>query len=158
MYPPPQAKSRFTIGALARQAGVAIDTIRFYEREGLLPSPTRRASGYREYDSGAVGRVRFIRRAKDLGFKLDEIRELLALETDRDNGVEGVKRRASQRLEELNARILQFTEMRDALAQLVEDCPGCGEPECCPILSTLHGEEDGQAPAQTASGCCSGRG
>jgi len=153
-----QGKSRFTIGALARQAGVAIDTIRFYEREGLLPPPERRASGYREYDGGAVARVRFIRRAKDLGFKLEEIRELLALETDRDNGVEGVKRRASQRLQELNARILQFTRMRDALAQLVEDCPGSGEPECCPILSTLHRDEAGQAPAQATPGCCPERG
>lgn len=155
---PAQSKSRFTIGALAKQAGVAIDTIRFYEREGLLPPPKRRASGYREYDNGAVGRVRFIRRAKDLGFKLDEIRELLALETDRDNGVEGVKRRASRRLQELNARIQQFTEMRDALAQLVEECPGSGEPECCPILSTLHGEQEEQAPAQPSQGCCSGHG
>ena len=154
------ATSRFTIGALARQSEVAIDTIRFYEREGLLPAPKRRASGYREYDSGAVGRVRFIRRAKDLGFTLDEIRELLALEADRDNGVEGVKRRASQRLQELSERIRQLTAMRDALAQLVDECPGCGEPECCPILSTLHGEqEQEQEPAREppVRSCCSGQ-
>lgn len=152
------ATSRFTIGALARRSEVAIDTIRFYEREGLLPAPKRRASGYREYDSGAVGRVRFIRRAKDLGFTLDEIRELLALEADRDNGVEGVKRRASQRLQELSERIRQLTAMRDALAQLVDECPGCGEPECCPILSTLHGEQE-QEPAREppVRSCCSGQ-
>lgn len=151
---PPHSRSRFTIGALAQQAGVAVDTLRYYEREGLLPPTTRRASGYREYDTGAVERVRFIRRAKDLGFTLEEIRELLALETDRDNGVEGIKQRASARLEELNERIRQFTGMRDALAKLVEECPGGGEPACCPILSTLHGEQDAPPPGN----CCGHRG
>ncbi|MCT7094655.1 MerR family transcriptional regulator, partial [Salmonella enterica] len=66
-----------TIGAVARRVGVAIDTIRYYEREGLLPEPLRRASGYRSYDEGAVRQLRFIRRAKDLGFTLEEIRDLL---------------------------------------------------------------------------------
>ena len=102
--------------------------------------------------------MRFIRRAKDLGFTLDEIRELLALETDRDNGVEGVKRRASQRLQELNERIRQLTAMRDALAQLVDECPGCGEPQSCPILSTLHGEQAQEdVPAASVRSCCSGQ-
>jgi MerR family copper efflux transcriptional regulator len=72
-----------TIGRIAQSAGVAIDTIRFYEREGLLPAPKRRPSGYREYDESAVSRLRFIRRAKDLGFTLEEIRELFALSADR---------------------------------------------------------------------------
>lgn len=148
------ANSRFTIGALAKQSDVAIDTIRYYEREGLLPTPSRRASGYREYDAVAVERVRFIRRGKELGFTLDEIRDLLALEADRANGVEGIKQRASRRLGELNERIRQLTEMRDVLARLVNECPGCGEPECCPILSSLHGDqaEDAAAPAND---CCS---
>jgi len=131
----------FTIGALAKRAAVAIDTIRYYEREGLLPVPHRRASGYREYDVGAIERVRFIRRAKDLGFTLDEIRDLLMLESDRDHGVEGVKQRAIKRLAELDQRIAQMTEMRDGLALLIEACPGHGEPECCPILSSMHGVE-----------------
>ena len=67
-----------TIGAVAKRVGVAIDTIRYYEREGLLPEPVRRASGYRSYGEGTVAQLRFIRRAKDLGFTLEEIRELLA--------------------------------------------------------------------------------
>ena len=67
-----------TIGTVAKRAGVAIDTIRFYEREGLLPEPLRRASGYRSYNESAISRLRFIRRAKDLGFTLEEIRDLLA--------------------------------------------------------------------------------
>lgn len=131
----------FTIGSLAKKAEVAIDTIRYYEREGLLPQPHRRASGYREYDVNAIERVRFIRRAKELGFTLDEIRDLLMLEGDRDHGVEGVKQRAMKRLAELDQRVLQMTEMRDGLALLIAACPGHGEPECCPILSSMHGVE-----------------
>ncbi len=150
------ATSYFTIGALARKADVAIDTIRYYERERLLPNPERRASGYREYDAGAIERVRFIRRAKELGFTLQEIRDLLALETDRDHGVEGVKQRATKRLEELNQRIVKLTEIRDGLALLVDACPGHGAPECCPILSSMHGAED-EKPAPKAKSCCGAR-
>lgn len=76
---PPAAAPHLTIGAVARAAGIAIDTIRYYEREGLLPVPARRLSGYRDYTPDAVARLRFIRRAKELGFTLEEIRELLAL-------------------------------------------------------------------------------
>lgn len=153
-------RSHFTIGVLAQQSGVAIDTIRYYEREGLLSPAYRRASGYREYDTQSVERMGFILRAKELGFSLDEIRELLALETDRINGVEGVKQRASRRLQELNVRIAQLTEMRDALARLIEACPGCGEPECCPILSSIHGAQpeasDEAAPPSPAPDACCG--
>ncbi|MFT3756738.1 MAG: heavy metal-responsive transcriptional regulator [Pseudoxanthomonas sp.] len=142
----------FTIGALAKQSGVAIDTIRYYEREGLLPPPSRRASGFREYDDSTIERVRFIRRAKDLGFSLDEIRDLLALEHDRTHGVKEIKQRASKRLREMDERIRQLTEMRDSLARLVDACPGDGEPECCPILSNIHGAESASKPAP----CCHG--
>src|ERR1700741_4507457 len=87
-----------TIGTVAKRAGVPIDTIRYYEREGLLPEPLRRASGYRSYNESAISRLRFIRRAKDLGFTLDEIRDLLALSADRHRGVKAVRQRAEQRL------------------------------------------------------------
>lgn len=150
-------QASFTIGGLARQADVAIDTIRYYEREGLLPAPQRRASGYREYDGGAVERVRFIRRAKELGFTLEEIRDLLALSADRQHGVEGIKQRAKRRLDELNERIAQLTAMRDTLAGLVNECPGCGEPESCPILTSIHGDSPllaGAASAAPAAACC----
>lgn len=148
--------THFTIGALARQAGVAIDTIRYYEREQLLPPPVRRPSGYREYDAQAVERVRFIRRAKDLGFSLQEIRDLLALESDRDHGVQGIKQRASKRLDELNQRIAEMTETRDLLSRLVEACPGEGAPECCPILSSMRAPEAAQAAAVPQSKSCCG--
>jgi MerR family copper efflux transcriptional regulator len=135
------AAPTLSIGAVARQAGVAIDTIRYYEREGLLPEPARRASGYRAYDQDAIRRLRFIRRAKDLGFTLEEIRELLALSADRHRGVKGVKQRAQQRLATIDARIAELQRVRDGLGQLIEACPGHGAPERCPILQALAAEE-----------------
>jgi MerR family copper efflux transcriptional regulator len=131
----------FTIGTIAKRVGVAIDTIRYYEREGLLPPPARRASGYRSYDEGALVQLRFIRRAKGLGFTLDEIRELLALSRDRQHGVKAVKRRAQQRLAAIEQRIAELQRVRDGLAQLVASCPGHGKPEECPILRALNNEE-----------------
>ena len=130
-----------TIGTVAKRAGVAIDTIRFYEREGLLPEPLRRASGYRSYDDSAINRLRFIRRAKDLGFTLEEIRDLLALSADRHRGVKAVKQRAAQRLADIDARIAELTRIRQGLEQLIKACPGRGDPEHCPILRALADEE-----------------
>lgn len=131
----------FTIGAVAKRAGVGIDTIRYYEREGLLPRPQRRASGYRSYGDDAVAQLRFIRRAKKLGFTLEEIRDLLSLSRDRQQGVAAVKQRAQQRLVALDARIAELQRVRDGLAQLVKSCSGHGAPEHCPILQALTREE-----------------
>ena len=130
-----------TIGAVAKRVGVAIDTIRYYEREGLLPEPLRRASGYRSYDDSAVRQLRFIRRAKDLGFTLEEIRDLLALSADRQRGVRAVKKRAQERLAAIDARIAELTRVRNGLEQLVDACPGHGSPDQCPILRALADEE-----------------
>ena len=107
--------SSLTIGAVARRVGVAIDTIRYYEREGLLPEPQRRASGYRSYGEGTITQLRFIRRAKDLGFTLEEIRELLALSADRQRGVKAVKQRAQKRLAAIEQRIVELQRVRDGL-------------------------------------------
>ena len=131
----------FTIGTVAKRAGVPIDTIRYYEREGLLPEPLRRASGYRSYNETAVRQLRFIRRAKDLGFTLEEIRDLLALSSDRRGGVKAVRKRAEQRLASIDARIAELMRIRKGLQQLVEACPGHGDPEHCPILRALADEE-----------------
>ncbi len=136
------SSSSLTIGVVAKRVGVAIDTIRYYEREGLLPEPKRRASGYRSYGEGAIAQLRFIRRAKLLGFTLEEIRELLALSADRQHGVKAVKKRAQQRLAAIDERIGELQRVRDGLAQLVESCPGHGVPERCPILRALTDEED----------------
>ncbi len=133
--------AHLSIGVVARRAGIGIDTIRYYEREGLLPAPRRRASGYRDYDTDAITRLRFIRRAKDLGFSLDEIRELLALSTDRERGVKGVKQRAQARLDAVEQRILELKRMQKGLKQLIAACPGHGALEQCPILRALSGAE-----------------
>ena len=136
-----QTSPHITIGAVARRAGVGIDTIRYYEREDLLPPPRRRASGYRDYGPGVVERLRFIRRAKDLGFTLEEIRELLALSTDRERGVKSVKQRAEARLGEIEQRIRELQRVKRGLKQLIDACPGHGALEHCPILRALGGEE-----------------
>jgi MerR family transcriptional regulator, copper efflux regulator len=130
-----------TIGTVAKRAGVPIDTIRYYEREGLLPEPLRRASGYRSYNETTINRLRFIRRAKALGFTLEEIRDLLALSADRHRGVKAVRQRAEQRLASIDARIAELTRVRQGLQQLIEACPGRGNPEQCPILRALIDEE-----------------
>jgi MerR family copper efflux transcriptional regulator len=132
---------RLTIGAVAREADVGVDTVRYYERKGLLPVPSRRLSGYREYDAGTIERLRFIRRGKTLGFTLDEIRELLALSADRERGVRGVKQRAEARLSEIERRIRELRDVRRGLKQLIAACPGHGKLEACPILRAL-GEEN----------------
>ncbi|HMM57285.1 MAG TPA: MerR family DNA-binding protein [Rudaea sp.] len=134
--------THMTIGGAARRVGVGIDTIRYYEREGLLPAPRRRISGYRDYDAGAIERLRFIRRAKALGFTLDEIRELLALSADRERGVRGVKMRAEARLAEVERRIRELQGVRRGLKQLIAACPGHGKLDACPILRALGEEED----------------
>ena len=136
----PSAAHHVTIGAVARQAGVGIDTIRYYEREGLLPTPQRRASGYRDYSRDSVARLRFIRRAKELGFTLADIRELLALSTERERGVGSVKQRAATRLAEVEQRIRELQRMKRGLRQLIDACPGHGALEHCPILRALGGE------------------
>jgi MerR family copper efflux transcriptional regulator len=135
-----QASPHLAIGAVARRAGVGIDTIRYYEREGLLPPPRRRASGYRDYDPVAIDRLQFIRRAKALGFTLEDIRDLLALSADHERGVRGVKQHAQARLEKLDARIAELRRMRRGLVRLIAACPGRGELAACPILHAL-GEE-----------------
>lgn len=127
-----------TIGRLAKQAGVNIDTIRYYERNRLLPEPTRRLSGYREYGPTDVARLRFIMRAKDLGFTLAEIAELLSLSADRD--VRGVKRRAEAHLEQVEHKIKELQRVRRGLKTLVAACPGHGDLEHCPIIAALSKE------------------
>lgn len=134
--------SSLTIGTVAKRAGVPIDTIRYYEREGLLPEPLRRASGYRSYGEGTVAQLRFIRRAKALGFTLEEIRDLLALSADRQRGVKAVKQRAEERLAAIETRIAELQRVRDGLVELVASCPGHGAPEQCPILRALNDEEN----------------
>jgi MerR family copper efflux transcriptional regulator len=128
------------IGELAKRAGVGIDTLRYYEREGLLPAPRRLASGYREYGADVVQRLRFVRRAKGLGFTLPEIRELLAISDHTGEDMATLKASAREKLALIDARLAELQRMREGLATLIDACPGHGAMDSCPILGALAGE------------------
>jgi len=123
------------IGQLAKRGGVGIDTVRYYERNGLLAPHTRLASGYRRYGDIELARLRFIRRAQALGFTLKEIKQLLTLSAQRDVG--RVKRSAQAKLLDVESRIAALVRVRDGLATLIEACPGHGRAADCPILRAL---------------------
>ena len=125
------------IGALAKQANVNIDTVRYYERQGLLPAPQRLMSGYRQYETGDVARLHFVRRAKALGFTLIEIRELLTLSSHREDDMAGMKAAAIEKLADVEDKLTELTRIRDGLKALVASCPGHGTLEQCPILNAL---------------------
>ena len=127
------------IGALARRAGVSIDTVRYYEKSGLLAPQARLASGYRRYSDLQLSRLRFIRRAQNLGFTLKDVRELLGLSKQRD--VARVKRAAEKKLTEVERKISALQRIRTGLAELVTACPGHGQANDCPILKALAAEE-----------------
>jgi MerR family mercuric resistance operon transcriptional regulator len=134
-----------TIGRLARECGATVDTIRYYEREGLLAPPRRSRSGYRLYATDALERLRFIRRAKALGFALDEIRELLALRVDRTKSCGDVRARARAKIADIENRIGNLEQMRSALERLAAACSGAGPTNECPILDALQAGEESQA-------------
>lgn len=125
------------IGELARRASVPIDTVRYYERQGLLPQPPRQPSGYRSFQTSDVVRLSFIKRAKALGFTLDEIRELLALSSRREDDMGSLKQAATQKLAGVEAKLAELTRIRDGLRTLVAACPGHGALDACPILHAL---------------------
>lgn len=127
------------IGQLAKRTGVPIDTVRHYERIGLLQPVARLASGYRRYGDGQLKRLRFIRRAKALGFTLREVEELLTLSAGRN--VQSIRKAASARLADIERRIEELTRIRESLRQLVAACPGHGRAEACPILNALQQDE-----------------
>ena len=133
--------AQLTIGKVASGAGLSIDTVRYYEREGLLDKPTRTASGYRHYPSAVVARLRFIRQAKELGFSLNEIRELLSLRVAPGKSCADVKARAEAKITDVEQRIAQLNRMKRALAKLATACSGRGPTSTCPILEALEHKE-----------------
>jgi len=126
-----------TIGQVAKQAGVGVETIRFYEREGLIDDPRRHASGYREYAPDVVHRIRFIRHAKELGFTLREIRELLELRVEPDRKCGDVLELAQVKIADIDERIRKLKKMRRALAGLTRDCQRGRPTDECPILKAM---------------------
>jgi len=138
------ASAVLTISAVARRARVPLDTIRYYERRGLLPAPPRSAGGYRQYRADTVRRVTFIKRAQALGFTLEEIGELLALRIP--NGSCGeVQRRAQAAMDRMEAKLGELTRMRDAISRLVTACRSDHPSDECPMLTALdEADEDGR--------------
>lgn len=131
----------FTIGQVARETGIGVETVRFYEREGLLEAPVRKASGYRQFDSDAVARLRFIKRAQHLGFTLREIKELLALKLAAGTTRGQLRERALAKVEDIDARIRELKRMKTALSTLIDECDGNGTLDGCPILAAIEGCE-----------------
>ena len=127
-----------TIGQLANRTGVGVETVRFYERRGLVPRPPRPASGFREYPPDAGDRIVFIRRAKVLGFSLREIKDLLSLRVKAGASCGTVKRRAEVKLGEIEGKLTDLRRMKRALAQLVVSCERRTSTTECPILETLE--------------------
>jgi MerR family copper efflux transcriptional regulator len=125
-----------TVGQVARQAGVGVETVRFYEKNGLLEQPARRASGYREYDEETVNRLRFIQRAKELGFTLGEIRELLSLRCS-GQPCNAVREQAEAKVAEIEAKVAMLLRMKEVLGRLALSCGEQYDKSRCPILETL---------------------
>jgi Hg(II)-responsive transcriptional regulator len=126
-----------TIGQVARRTGVGVETIRFYEKEGLIPAPDRRASGYRQYPTTTLRRIGFIQAAKSLGFTLKEIRDLLALRVARGRTCADVRIRAVAKLADVDSKLAELQRMRTALAHLAASCAGTGPSSECPLLDAL---------------------
>lgn len=128
------------IGDLAEKTGVSAKMIRHYESIGLVPAPARRGSGYRDYGREDVQRLHFVRRARDLGFSIAQIRELLRLWADRSRSSADVKVLALQHVNELEAKAKALSEMAQALRHLAHSCHGDARPDC-PIIEGLDGSE-----------------
>ena len=129
--------STLTIGALAEAAGIGVETIRFYERRGLLRDPPRTPAGYRQYPADTVDRVKFIRRAQGLGFALREVLELLDLRVDDVAACGLVEAQAREKLEQVGGKIEELRRMETALQRLVEACEAREPTSTCPILEEL---------------------
>lgn len=127
------------IGQASKASGVSAKMIRYYESVGLIPAADRKASGYRDYSSHDVHRLGFIRRARDLGFDMEQIRDLLRLWSDRDRSNAEMKTIALQHVAALKERAKHLNELADALKHLAAACEGDGRPEC-PIIRGLEGQ------------------
>jgi MerR family mercuric resistance operon transcriptional regulator len=130
-----------TIGQLARRAGVGVETVRYYERRGLMPEPPRKESGYRQFLPEDLSRLRFIRRAQQLGFSLREIKELLALRLTPGCNCERVLERTNAKIADVEARIRSLRRMLRVLKKLAEACRRRESTSGCPILEALDSRE-----------------
>jgi len=141
----PSAKPPMMIGRVAKLAKVGVDTVRFYERRGLLPAAARSASGYRQYSAETIDRLRFIRRAKALGFSLEEVATLLDLQ-DSGGDKAAVKAITTRKLQQIEAKIADLSRMQAVLQTLHQDCSGAGDLCGCPIIDALTGADASDLP------------
>ena len=139
-----------TTSELADRAEVNTQTVRYYERRGLLPEPPRNASGHRQYDMNALRRLAFIKRAQHLGFSLDDIDDLLSLRAHPDAPNREVKRKTKAKLQETRARLDDLRDIEGKLQELYEACDGEGTTSECPILDALEiPQEQKEAPPES---------
>ena len=131
------------IGALAEAAGVNIPTVRYYERRGIIPRPPRTSSGYRRYDQDVLDRIRFIKRAQDLGFTLEEIGDLLALRVDDRRACGVVEAATRAKLADVQAKLRDLQRLRNVLTRLVRSCQEKIPTNECPILAVLEQRRTG---------------
>ena len=131
-----------TIGRLAKKVGIGIETVRFYERQGLIEPPTRTDSNYRIYPEEEVARLRFIKRAKNLGFTLNEIKELMFLRHDPHATKADIKNRTLAKIANIKEKISDLTRIKRALEHLASSCDGHGPLDECPILEALDSDND----------------
>lgn len=113
---------QLTIGGVAKRAKVKVETVRYYERQGLIPPPPRRESGYREYPEGTTKRIRFIKRAQELGFSLKEVAELLALQVGPETTCGEIRKVAEAKITDIEGKIRALQSMKDALTKLAGAC------------------------------------
>ncbi|MGE0440856.1 MAG: heavy metal-responsive transcriptional regulator [Gemmatimonadales bacterium] len=125
------------IGQVAKAAEVNIETIRYYERRGLFPNPQRTTAGYRQYDNDAVRRLKFVKRAQDLGFSLKEIKELLALRVRHGAACTAVERQVRQKIIRVEQMLSELNRVRKVLGRLADACHARSPTEECPLLEIL---------------------
>jgi Hg(II)-responsive transcriptional regulator len=125
-------------GQIASQAGVNVQTLRYYERRGLLEVPARRESGYRDYPSDAIRVIRFVKRAQDLGFSLSEVESLLGLAAGGPDSCEAAQELAAEKIGELEAKIASLDAMRNSLLALLDTCARPRRERECPLLQSIE--------------------
>lgn len=138
-----------TIGDLGKATNTKVETVRYYERIGLLPEPVRSSGNYRTYGTAELGRLSFIRRARDLGFSLDQVRALLSLSDDRTCDCAGIDRIANEHLREVDRKLADLSALRRELKAVIESCDG-GTVAECRIIEALAPSSDGQKSSRMA--------
>lgn len=147
---PAQDTDTLSTGQIAERAGVNVQTVRYYERRGLLPEPPRSSQGYRQYRPRHAERIRFIKRAQDLGFTLDETNELLRLSLTPGADRADVRAQAKEKIEEVRERIRDLRRIEETLEMLVEACEGHGSTSDCPIIGALESANEEEKTEERA--------